>query len=78
MNAPLSDAMVFFGATGDLAYKQTFPALQGLVSDEGVNVPIVGVAKAGWTLEQLQARAKDISCIMDASTAPPLQSFSLS
>ena len=59
MNVASSDAIVFFGATGDLAYKQIFPALQGLVDDEGVNVPIVGVAKAGWTLEQLQARARD-------------------
>jgi glucose-6-phosphate 1-dehydrogenase len=59
MSAAPSDAIVFFGATGDLAYKQIFPALQGLVRDEGVNLPIVGVAKAGWTLEQLQARAKD-------------------
>jgi glucose-6-phosphate 1-dehydrogenase len=55
----LADAIVFFGATGDLAHKQIFPALQGLVSDEGVRVPIVGVAKAGWTLAQLQARARD-------------------
>jgi glucose-6-phosphate 1-dehydrogenase len=59
MNAEPSDAIVFFGATGDLARKQIFPALQGLVSDEGVNAPIVGVAKAGWTLEQFQGRAKD-------------------
>jgi glucose-6-phosphate 1-dehydrogenase len=59
MNVASSDAIVFFGATGDLAYKQIFPALQGLVRDEGVTVPIVGVAKAGWTLEQLQARARD-------------------
>lgn len=54
-----SDAMVFFGATGDLAYKQIFPALQSLVRDEGFQMPIVGVAKAGWTLDQLKARAKD-------------------
>ncbi len=54
-----SDAIVFFGATGDLAYKQIFPALLGLVRDEGVNVPIVGVAKAGWGVEQFRARAKD-------------------
>lgn len=54
-----SDAVVFFGATGDLAYKQIFPALLGLVRDEGLNVPIIGVAKAGWTLDQLKARAKD-------------------
>lgn len=54
-----SDAIVFFGATGDLAYKQIFPALQGLVRDEGINVPIIGMARAGWSLEKLLARAKD-------------------
>jgi glucose-6-phosphate 1-dehydrogenase len=54
-----SDALVFFGATGDLAFKQIFPALLGLVRDEGVRVPILGVAKAGWTLEQFKARAAD-------------------
>ncbi len=59
MKAEASDAIVFFGATGDLAYKQIFPALLGLVRDEGVDVPIVGVAKSGWSLEQFQARAKD-------------------
>ncbi len=58
-NAAPSDAIIFFGATGDLAYKQIFPALVGLVADEGIEVPIIGIAKAGWTLEQLQARAKD-------------------
>lgn len=54
-----SDAFVFFGATGDLAYKQIFPSLQGLIRDEGLNVPIIGVAKAGWDLNQFKARAKD-------------------
>ncbi len=54
-----SDAIVFFGATGDLAYKQIFPALLGLVRDEGLNVPIIGVASAEWTLDQLKARAVD-------------------
>ena len=54
-----SDALVFYGATGDLAYKQIFPALQGLVRQEGAHLPIVGVAKAGWTLEQLRNRARD-------------------
>jgi glucose-6-phosphate 1-dehydrogenase len=54
-----SDAVVFFGATGDLAYKQIFPALMGLVRDEGLKVPIIGVAKAGWGLEQLKERAAD-------------------
>ena len=59
MRPPVSDAIVFFGATGDLAYKQIFPSLQGLVRDEGLEVPIIGVAKAGWSLDQLKARAKD-------------------
>ena len=54
-----SDALVFFGATGDLAYKQIFPALQGMIRDEGFNLPIIGVAKAGWTLDHLKERAKD-------------------
>ena len=54
-----SDALVFFGATGDLAYKQIFPSLQALIRDEGLNVPIIGVAKSGWTSDQLKARAKD-------------------
>ncbi len=59
MAPPQSEAFVFFGATGDLAYKQIFPALQCLIRYEGLNVPIIGVAKAGWNLDQLKARAKD-------------------
>jgi glucose-6-phosphate 1-dehydrogenase len=59
MKAEASDAIIFFGATGDLAYKQIFPALLGLVRDEGFDAPIVGVAKSGWSLEQFQARAED-------------------
>ena len=54
-----SDALVFFGATGDLAYKQIFPSLLGLVRDEGLDVPIIAVARAGWSLDQLKDRAKD-------------------
>jgi glucose-6-phosphate 1-dehydrogenase len=54
----LSDALVFFGATGDLAYKKIFPALQALVKRHQLNLPIIGVAKAGWNLDQLKARAK--------------------
>ena len=54
-----SDAFVFFGATGDLAFKQIFPALQGMIKDEGFALPIIGVAKAGWGLDQFKARAKD-------------------
>jgi glucose-6-phosphate 1-dehydrogenase len=59
MSTSQSDAFVFFGATGDLAYKQIFPALQGLIKNEGFNIPIIGVAKAGWDLDHLKARAKD-------------------
>src|SRR6202051_5018091 len=54
-----SDALVFFGATGDLAYKKIFPALQAMVKRGNLEVPVVGVAKAGWNLDQLRARAKD-------------------
>ncbi len=54
-----SDALVFFGATGDLAYKQIFPALQAMVKRGHLDVPVIGVAKAGWNLDQLKARAKD-------------------
>ena len=59
MDASQSDALVFFGATGDLAYKQIFPALQALVKRHNLDIPIVGVAKAGWKLDQLKARARD-------------------
>jgi glucose-6-phosphate 1-dehydrogenase len=58
MGAPLSDALVFFGATGDLAYKQIFPSLQGLIKDEGLNVPIIGVSRSG-SLDKIKERAKD-------------------
>jgi glucose-6-phosphate 1-dehydrogenase len=54
-----SDAFVFFGATGDLAYKKIFPALQAMLKRGHLNVPVIGVAKAGWTLDQLRARAHD-------------------
>jgi glucose-6-phosphate 1-dehydrogenase len=59
MDPSLSDALIFFGATGDLAYKQIFPALQALVKQHNLEIPIVGVAKAGWNLDQLKARARD-------------------
>ena len=54
-----SDALVFFGATGDLAYKKIFPALQAMVKRGALTAPVIGVAKAGWNLDQLKARAKD-------------------
>jgi glucose-6-phosphate 1-dehydrogenase len=53
-----SDAFVFFGATGDLAYKKIFPALQALIRRGRLDVPVIGVAKAGWTLAQFQDQAR--------------------
>jgi glucose-6-phosphate 1-dehydrogenase len=54
-----SDALVFFGATGDLAYKKIFPSLHAMVKRGNLNVPVIGVANAGWNIEQLRARAKE-------------------
>ena len=54
-----SDALVFYGATGDLAYKKIFPALQAMIKRGHLDVPVIGVAKAGWNLEQFRARAHD-------------------
>src|SRR5579862_4840044 len=59
MNNNHSDALVFFGATGDLAYKKIFPALQSMARRGHLNVPVIGVARAGWNVDQLRARAKD-------------------
>lgn len=58
-DASHSDTLVFFGATGDLAYKKVFPALQAMVRRGALRAPIIGVAKSGWNLDQLKARAKD-------------------
>ncbi|MDX9958390.1 MAG: glucose-6-phosphate dehydrogenase [Clostridia bacterium] len=54
-----SDALVFYGATGDLAFKKIFPALQRMVRNGSLDVPIVGVARRGWSLERLRERARD-------------------
>jgi glucose-6-phosphate 1-dehydrogenase len=54
-----ADALVFFGATGDLAYKKIFPSLQAMIRRGNLDVPVIGVAKAGWNLDQFRARAKD-------------------
>ena len=58
-NTVHSDTLVFFGATGDLAYKKIFPALQAMVRRGTLNVPVIGVAREGWTIDRLIARAKD-------------------
>ena len=54
-----SDALVFFGAKGDLAYKKIFPSLHAMVKRGNLNVPVIGVARAGWSLDQLRARARE-------------------
>ncbi len=54
-----SDAFVFFGATGDLAYKKIFPALQAMIRHGELDMPIIGIARAGWSLDRLRARARD-------------------
>jgi glucose-6-phosphate 1-dehydrogenase len=55
----VSDAFVFFGATGDLAYKKIFPALQAMTRRGGFDMPVIGVARAGWSDEQFRERARD-------------------
>ena len=65
-----SDALVFFGATGDLAYKKIFPALQAMIKRGHLNVPVIGVAKDGWNLDQLRAQG---SATASKSTAESIQ-----
>ena len=57
MGAVPADALVFYGATGDLAYKKIFPALHGMTLHGNLPKRVIAVAKSGWTLEQLRARA---------------------
>src|SRR4029434_312493 len=59
MNVPHSDALVFFGATGDLAHNKIFPSLQAMIKRGHLSVPVIRVAKACWNVEQLRARARD-------------------
>ncbi len=59
MDAPHSDALVFFGATGDLAHKKIFPALQAMVKHGRLTTPVIGVAHDDWDLDRLKARARD-------------------
>ena len=58
MNIPHSDALVFFGATGDLVYKKIFPALYAMERRGHLQVPVIGVARSDWTIEQFHARAR--------------------
>jgi len=59
MSPPRSDALVIFGASGDLAYKKIFPALQAMTRRGHLDAPVVGVARSDWTLEQFRARARE-------------------
>ena len=59
MSQTKSDAFVFFGATGDLAYKKIFPALLAMAHSGELDIPVIGVARAGWTIEQFRAHAHD-------------------
>src|SRR6186997_3304398 len=59
MSESHSDALVFFGATGDLAYKKIFPALQAMIRRGHLDIPVIGVAKGSRDVEHLRARAHD-------------------
>jgi glucose-6-phosphate 1-dehydrogenase len=59
MKAPRSDALVFFGASGDLVYKKIFPALHAMARRGRLDVPVVGVARTVWTLDEFRARARE-------------------
>jgi len=59
MTIPHSDAFVFFGATGDLAFKKIFPSLQAMAKRGHLNVPVVGVARSAPDLNALKARARE-------------------
>ncbi len=58
MSTPRSDALVFFGATGDLAYKKIFPALHAMARRGMLDFPVIGVARSRWTLDELRKRAR--------------------
>jgi glucose-6-phosphate 1-dehydrogenase len=59
MSSEHSDALVFYGVTGDLAFKKIFPALQGMVRRGHLDVPVIGVARSAWTLDQFRQRVHD-------------------
>jgi glucose-6-phosphate 1-dehydrogenase len=70
-----SDAFVFFGATGDLAYKKTFPALYAMVHRDGLNIPIIGVARAGWTWRNFGSARERVSRKAVISKQPASRSY---
>jgi glucose-6-phosphate 1-dehydrogenase len=72
------DALVIFGATGDLAKLETFPALVGLVDRGVLDVPVIGVAKSGWGLEQFRNYATDSLTLNKMNPATPAATKMLS
>ena len=75
MSEPHSDALVFFGATGDLAYKKIFPALHSMARRGRLKVPVIGAARSDWSPEEFQSRARDSVAVhgdaSDAATRTP-------
>jgi glucose-6-phosphate 1-dehydrogenase len=59
MATPSADAFVLFGATGDLTYKKIFPALHAMIQRGDLNMPIIGMGRAGWTLDKLRERVHE-------------------
>jgi glucose-6-phosphate 1-dehydrogenase len=59
VNGPRSDALVLFGATGDLAHRKIYPALVGLVKRGALDGPVIGVSRSGWSLEQFRERVSN-------------------
>jgi len=70
------DALVFFGIMGNLAYKKIFPSLQAMVKRGELKVPVIGVAKSGWTLDQLRppAQGKDGVVAYKSAHIEPVES----
>ena len=71
-----SDALVLFGASGDLAHKKIFPALYAMARHGKLDVPIVGVAKSDWTLDDLIAHARDAIRAAPAPSTRPCSTAS--
>ena len=59
MSAGVADALVLFGATGDLAHKKIYPALQAMVRRGTLTVPVIGVARAGFKREAFEELIRD-------------------
>ncbi len=68
MSIPHSDALIFFGATGDLIYKKIFPSLYAMEQRGHLQVPVIGVARSNWTIDQFRARSRESSSSMVALT----------